>query len=104
MNGGRLICMPSDPFTTGLDYGRLYGRPLHPNPTPFVFEPNNMDFWEGELSHLIRETKSLIFQDFETSDYQIRGEGVRLRMPMRWLVTFESEELVARIITGIKVS
>lgn len=84
--------------------GNLYGRHLAPNPTPFVFEPNKMDFWEGELSHLIHETKSLIFQDVKTSDYQIRGEGVRLCMPLRWLITLESEELVDRIIAGIKVS
>lgn len=84
--------------------GNLYGRRFAPNPTPFMFEPNNMDFWETELSDLIHETKSIIFQDVDTSDYQIRGEGVRLRMPMRWLVTLESEELVARIIAGIKVS
>lgn len=114
--------MPNDNrYKTGLNYGDIYinprnsGRhpwgsghlqaaPLRPNPSPFMFQPNNMDFWEGELSHLIHETKSMIFQDVETSDYQIRGEGVRLCIPMRWLVTLESEELVARIIAGIKVS
>lgn len=69
-----------------------------------MFEPNNMDFWETELADLITKTKSIIFQDVNTNDYQIRGEGVRLRMPMRWIAALSSEDLVARLIAGIKVS
>jgi hypothetical protein len=84
--------------------GALQGRPLAANPTPFMFQPNNMDFWEIELSDLIVKTKSLIFQDVTTNDYQVVGEGVHLRMPMRWIAGLSSEDLVARLIAGIKVS
>lgn len=84
--------------------GYLRGRHLMPNPTPFTFEPDNMDFWEIELQSLMKKYSIIIFQDGVTGDYEVRGEGVRLRIPMRWLVTIESQGLVYRIISGIHVS
>jgi hypothetical protein len=74
------------------------------NPSPFTWSPNPMDFWEVELTDLLRKNEVLVYQaDFDGS-YKLVGDGVRLRLPFSTIIDLSNEELVDLVIRGIKVS